>query len=195
MQCFVKYTQWSCFCTIHCKIFLYYLIGEKNLRENYFLDFSNSSPTCGIRFRENRQHPRMLLSIIYSTSYWFTVFDDKLHSDQLFSCLFPWQVSVKIPVILRISIKFVHAAQIEQEVLYIDKNKKDTYDIRRLHSMNKCIKKQSPDVFCKKIFLKISQNSRKNLCRNLFWIKSQASDKVFSCEFHQILKAGNAVSD
>ena len=34
-----------------------------------FLDFSNSSLICGIRFRENSQHPRMLLSIIYSASY------------------------------------------------------------------------------------------------------------------------------
>ena len=161
MQCFVKYTQWNGFCSIHCKIFLYYLIGEKNSRKNYFLDFSNSSPICGIRFQENKQHPRMLLSIIYSTSYCFAVFDDKLHSDQFFSRLFPWQVSVKIPVILRISIKFVHVAQTEHEVLYfIDKNKKDTYDIRRLHSMDKCIKKQSSDVFCKKVFLKISQNSQ-----------------------------------
>ena len=43
----------------------------------------------------------MPLSIIYSASYCFTVFAYKLHSDQFSSCLFPRQISVKIPVILR----------------------------------------------------------------------------------------------
>ena len=67
----------------------------------------------------------MLLSIIYSPSYCFTVFDYKVHSDQFSSRLFPQQISVKIPVILRMSVKFVNVAQTEHEFLYfIGKNKK-----------------------------------------------------------------------
>ena len=37
MQYFGKYTQWNCFCSIHCKIFLYYLIGKKIRGEPIFL--------------------------------------------------------------------------------------------------------------------------------------------------------------
>ena len=67
----------------------------------------------------------MLLSIIYSPSYGFTMFDYKVHSDQFSSRLFPRQISVKIPVILRMSVKFVNVAQTEHEFLcFIGKNKK-----------------------------------------------------------------------
>ena len=52
-------------------------------------------------------------------------------------------------------------------------NKKDTYGIRRVHSMDiKCIKTNNrPDVFCRNIFLKTSQETkdfRKNMHRTLF---------------------------
>ena len=57
------------------------------------------------------------------------------------------------------SIKFVNVAQTEHE---INENKKDTYGIRRFHSMGiKCIERSNrPDIFCKNVFLKISQNSQ-----------------------------------
>ena len=136
---------------------------EKNLRGNYFLDFSNCSPICRIRFRDNKQHPRMLLSIIYCTSYCFTMFDYKLYNDHFSSPLFSRQVCVKIPVILSMSIKFVNVAQTTHKFLcFIDKNKKDKYGIRRLHSMDiKCIERSNRvDIFCKNVSLKISQNSQ-----------------------------------
>ena len=111
--------------------------------------------------------------LLYSASYCFTVFDYKRYSDDRFSSgLFPWQVSVKIPVILNMSIKFVHLAQPEHEFLcFIDKTKKDTYDIRKSHSI---------DIKWK--------TCGKNLCRSLFWIKLRATDTVFFCEFTKFLK-------
>ena len=127
MQFFVKYTQWNCFCSNHCKIFLYYLIGKKIRGETIFLIFR-----ILVQFVESSDSPRisnirrMLLSIIYSASYCFTVFDYKLQSDQFSSRLLPRQVSVKIPVILRMSIKFANIVETEHEFLcFIDKNKKN----------------------------------------------------------------------
>ena len=43
------------------KNLLILLHSEKLSREDYFLDFANSRPICGIRFREKKQHPRILL--------------------------------------------------------------------------------------------------------------------------------------
>ena len=137
---------------------------KKILRGISFLGFSNSSLICGIRFRENKQHPRMLLLIIYSVSNCLTGFDCKLHSNQFSRRLFPQKVSVKIAVILCMSIKLVNVAQTEYEFLcLIDMNKKDTYGIRRVHSMDiKCIERSNrPDVFCENIFLKISQKNER----------------------------------
>ena len=58
-------------------------------------------------------------------------------------------------------VKLVNIAQTEHEFLcFINKNKKDTYGIRRIHSMNiKCIESNRTNVFRKNIFSKISQNS------------------------------------
>ena len=39
MQYFAEYTQWICFCSIHFKIFFYYLIGKKIRREIISLIF------------------------------------------------------------------------------------------------------------------------------------------------------------
>ena len=61
------------------------------------------------------------------------------------------------------SIKFVNVAQTTHKFLcFIDKNKKDKYGIRRLHSMDiKCIERSNRvDIFCKNVSLKISQNSQ-----------------------------------
>ena len=59
--------------------------------------------------------------------------------------------------------------------------------------------KQSPEVFCKKVSIKISQYSQENTCARVsFLLKLQASDckftkketlaQVFSCEFCKISK-------
>ena len=61
------------------------------------------------------------------------------------------------------SINLVNVAQTEHKILYlIDMNKKDTYSIRRVHSMDiKYVERSNrPDVFCKNIFLKISQKTK-----------------------------------
>ena len=61
----------------------------------------------------------------------------------------------------------------------------------------KCTDRSSrPDVFCKNVFLLISQNSHEKTCIVVsFSTKSQASDTGFSCEFYEIFKTGNALLD
>ena len=65
--------------------------------------------------------------------------------------------------------------------------------------MTETLRNSRPDVFCKKVFLEISQNSQKNTCARVsFLIKLQAQPcnvikketlaQVFSCEFCQISK-------
>ena len=44
------------------------------------------------------------------------------------------------------------------------------------------IRLSRPDVFCKNVFLKISQNSQENSCAWNF-IKKETLTQVFSCEF------------
>ena len=55
--------------------------------------------------------------------------------------------------------------------------------------------KQPPEVFYKKMFLNISQNSQENTCASLFFnkvagnfIKKETLVQVFSCEFSKIFK-------
>ena len=66
-----------------------------------------------------------------------------------------------------------------------------------LQNTNKQFQKQATEVFCKKMFLEISQNSLENTCtRASFLIKLQAEAcnftkketlaQVFSCEFYKI---------
>ena len=66
-----------------------------------------------------------------------------------------------------------------------------------LQNTNKQFQKQATEVFCKKMFLEISQNSLENICtRASFLIKLQAEAcnftkketlaQVFSCEFYKI---------
>ena len=47
----------------------------------------------------------------------------------------------------------------------------------------KSLQKQSPEVFCKKVYLKISQSSQENTCARVCYIL-----QVFSCEFCEIFK-------
>ena len=44
-----------------------------------------------------------------------------------------------------------------------------------------------PDVFCKKLLLKILENSQENTCTEVFFYQSYRS-QVFSCEFWEIFK-------
>ena len=54
--------------------------------------------------------------------------------------------------------------------------------------------KQSPVVFIKKVFLKISQNSQENSCIRVLlvsvcnFIKKDTQTQVFSCKFYEISK-------
>ena len=59
------------------------------------------------------------------------------------------------------------------------------------------LKKQPPEVFCQKVFLKISQNSQENTCARVFFliklqalgfIKKETLALVFSCKFCEISK-------
>ena len=43
-----------------------------------------------------------------------------------------------------------------------------------------------PDVFCKKVFLEISQNSQENTCTRVNLLKNRLWHKRFSCEFCEI---------
>ena len=54
------------------------------------------------------------------------------------------------------------------------------------------IQKQPPEVFFKKVFLKISQNSQENTCTKVAeacnFIKKEALAQVLSCEFCETFK-------
>ena len=54
------------------------------------------------------------------------------------------------------------------------------------------IQKQAPEVFFKKVFLKISQNSQENTCTKVAeacnFIKKEALAQVLSCEFCETFK-------
>ena len=133
----------------------------------------------------------MFLSIIYSASYCFTIFDYKLQSNLFSGRLFSQQVSVKIAVILRI--KLASGTQTQHEFLcFIDINKKVTYGIRRFNSMILSALKEAIAQMCSvKIFsLKISQNSQeKNLCQSLFLNKvTGLRHRYFLVNFTKFLK-------
>ena len=54
----------------------------------------------------------------------------------------------------------------------------DTFEINKLN-MEMLLQKQPPEVFCKKVFLDISQISQENTCARIsFLIKLQASEHL-----------------
>ena len=46
-----------------------------------------------------------------------------------------------------------------------------------------------PEVFCKKVFLKISQNSQENTCARVSFFNKETLEQMFSCEFCDIFKS------
>ena len=62
--------------------------------------------------------------------------------------------------------------------------------------LKKTFKSTRPEVFCKKVFLEISQNSQENNCAQVSFcrcnfIKKEALAQEFSCEFCEISKNAN----